>query len=127
VSLPNFGDERAHRRHAAGWRGLNVPVLVQGHSRCAGENDHRPPARQLLRKNVRVANNLKQYGIAYSLTTLHTVSPSSAEFKKDLEWFLGRMPSGEREMRKPCGLARLAPRPAAFNTVRYSEKDSRSE
>src|SRR5487761_295723 len=32
-------------------------------------------------------NNLMQYGIPYSLTSSHTVSPDSAEFKKDLEWF----------------------------------------
>ena len=32
-------------------------------------------------------NNLKQYGIPYSLTTLHTEMPDSVEFTKDLEWF----------------------------------------
>jgi hypothetical protein len=32
-------------------------------------------------------NNLMQYGIPYSLTTLHTEALSSAEFKADLEWF----------------------------------------
>jgi L-fucose isomerase-like protein len=32
-------------------------------------------------------NNLMQYGIPYSLTTLHTEAPASPEFKADLEWF----------------------------------------
>ncbi len=32
-------------------------------------------------------NNMMQYGIDYSLTTLHTESLSSPEFKADLEWF----------------------------------------
>src|SRR5258705_12954215 len=65
-------------------------------------------------------NNLKQYGIPYSLTTLHTVSPSSAEFKKDLAWFSGvcRVVKGMRNLR----VGAIGARPAAFNTVRYSEK-----
>jgi hypothetical protein len=37
-------------------------------------DDHRRPPRQLLRQDVR-CNNLKQYGIPYSLTTLHTECP----------------------------------------------------
>ena len=32
-------------------------------------------------------NNLKQYGIPYSLTTLHTEAPNSDLFAKDLNWF----------------------------------------
>jgi L-fucose isomerase-like protein len=65
-------------------------------------------------------NNLMQYGIPYSLTTLHTVSLSSAEFKKDLEWFSGvcRVVRGLRNLR----IGAIGARPAAFNTVRYSEK-----
>src|ERR1700745_421704 len=65
-------------------------------------------------------NNLKQYGIPYSATTLHTVSPSSAEFKKDLDWFSGvcRVVKGLRNLR----VGAIGARPAAFNTVRYSEK-----
>jgi L-fucose isomerase-like protein len=65
-------------------------------------------------------NNLKQYGIAYSLTTLHTLAPNSAEFKKDLEWFAGvcRVVKGLRNLR----IGAIGARPAAFNTVRYSEK-----
>ena len=65
-------------------------------------------------------NNLKQYGIPYSLTKLHTEAPSSAEFKTDLEWFAGvcRVVKGVRNLR----IGAIGARPAAFNTVRYSEK-----
>jgi len=50
---------------------------------------------------------LKQYGIPYSLTTLHTVGPNSEEFKKDLEWFAGvcRIVKGLKNLR----IGRLAP------------------
>jgi L-fucose isomerase-like protein len=67
-----------------------------------------------------VCNNLQQFGIPYSLTTLHTEAPDSPEFKKDLEWFAAvcRVVNGIRKMR----VGAIGARPAAFNTVRYSEK-----
>src|SRR5438046_537514 len=65
-------------------------------------------------------NNLRQFGIPYSLTTLHNMTPDSPEFKKDLEWFAGvcRVVKGLRNLR----IGALGARPTAFNTVRYSEK-----
>src|SRR5260370_8838927 len=65
-------------------------------------------------------NKLKQYGIDYSLTTLHTVSASSGELKNDLEWVSGvwRVVKGLRNLR----IGAIGARPAVFNTVRYSEK-----
>jgi L-fucose isomerase-like protein len=65
-------------------------------------------------------NNLQQYGIPYSLTSLHTEAPGSEEFKKDLQWFAGvcRVVKGLRNLR----IGAIGARPAAFNTVRYSEK-----
>jgi L-fucose isomerase-like protein len=67
-----------------------------------------------------ICNNLKQYGIPYTLTTLHTEAPDSAEFKADLSWFsaICRIVRGFRNLR----LGAIGARPAAFNTVRYSEK-----
>jgi L-fucose isomerase-like protein len=61
-----------------------------------------------------------QYGIPYSLTTLHTVSPSSEDFRKDLRDFtaLCRVVKGLRNAR----FGMLGARPANFITVRYSEK-----
>ena len=65
-------------------------------------------------------NNLTQYGIPYSLTRLHTVKPDSDSFRQDLEWFGGvcRVVNGLRNTR----VGAIGARPAAFNTVRYSEK-----
>jgi L-fucose isomerase-like protein len=65
-------------------------------------------------------NNLTQYGIPYSLTTLHTEAPDSPEFHKDLAWFAAvcRVVRGLRRLR----IGSIGARPAAFNTVRYSEK-----
>src|SRR5258705_5173836 len=65
-------------------------------------------------------NNLHQYSIPYSLTTLHTEAPDSPEFAKDLEWFGGvcRVVKGLKNLR----IGALGARPTAFNTVRYSEK-----
>ena len=65
-------------------------------------------------------NNLRQYGIPYSITTLHTESPNSPEFAKDLAWFTGvcRVVKGFRNLR----VGAIGARPTAFNTVRYSEK-----
>jgi L-fucose isomerase-like protein len=67
-----------------------------------------------------ICNNLKQYGIPYSLTTLHTEAPDSTEFKADLQWFAAvcRIVRGLRNVR----FGAIGARPTAFNTVRYSEK-----
>ena len=118
VSLPNFGDERAIADTLRLAR-LNVPVLIQATPDAPGKMTiaHR---RDSFCGKMSACNNLKQYGIAYSLTKLHTVAPSSAEFKKDLEWFSGacRVVKGLRNLR----IGAIGARPAAFNTVRYSEK-----
>jgi L-fucose isomerase-like protein len=54
------------------------------------------------------------------LTTLHTEAPDSAEFARDLQWFAGvcRVVKGLKNLR----IGAIGARPAAFNTVRYSEK-----
>src|SRR4029077_15466729 len=118
VSLPNFGDERAIADTLRLSR-LDVPVLVQATPDAPAKMTiaHR---RDSFCGKMSACNNLKQYGIPYSLTTLHTVSPSSAEFKKDLDWFSGvcRVVKGMRNLR----VGAIGARPAAFNTVRYSEK-----
>jgi len=65
-------------------------------------------------------NNLMQYGIPYSLTTLHTEALSSPEFTADLEWFGAtcRVVKGLKNLR----IGAIGARPQAFNTVRYSER-----
>lgn len=118
VSLPNFGDERAIA-DTLRLAGLNVPVLIQ-----ATPDDPRKMSitdrRDSFCGKMSACNNLMQYGIPYSLTTLHTEAPDSEEFKKDLAWFLGvcRVVRGMRGLR----IGAIGARPAAFNTVRYSEK-----
>jgi len=96
-----------------------VPVLVQATPDTPAKMTiaHR---RDSFCGKMSVCNNLKQYVIPYSLTTLHTVSPDSAEFRKDLEWFAGvcRVVKGLRNLR----VGAIGARPAAFNTVRYSER-----
>ena len=118
VTLPNFGDERAIADTLRLAR-LNVPVLVQATPDAPSKMTiaHR---RDSFCGKMSACNNLKQYGIPYSLTTLHTVAPNSEEFKKDLAWFAGvcRVVNGLRNLR----IGAIGARPAAFNTVRYSEK-----
>jgi L-fucose isomerase-like protein len=118
VTLPNFGDERAIADTLRLAR-LDVPVLIQATPDAPSHMTiaHR---RDSFCGKMSACNNLKQYGIPYSLTKLHTVAPGSAEFKADLEWFAGvcRVVKGLRNLR----IGAIGARPAAFNTVRYSEK-----
>lgn len=118
VTLPNFGDERAIADTLRLAR-LSVPVLVQATPDTPGKMGitHR---RDSFCGKMSACNNLKQYGISYSLTTLHTESLDSPEFAKDLEWFAAvcRVVKGLRNLR----IGAPGARPAAFNTVRYSEK-----
>jgi L-fucose isomerase-like protein len=118
VTLPNFGDERAIADTLRLAR-LNVPVLIQATPDIPAKMGitHR---RDSFCGKMSACNNLKQYGIPYSLTTLHTETPDSAEFARDLEWFAAvcRVVKGLRNLR----IGALGARPTAFNTVRYSEK-----
>jgi L-fucose isomerase-like protein len=118
VTLPNFGDERAIADTLRLSR-LSVPVLIQATPDAPGKMaiTHR---RDSFCGKMSACNNLSQYGIPYSLTTLHTETPDSPEFAKDLDWFAGvcRVVKGLRNLR----IGALGARPTAFNTVRYSEK-----
>ncbi len=118
VSLPNFGDERAIA-DTLRLAGLNVPVLVQATPDTPSKMTiaHR---RDSFCGKMSACNNLSQYRIPYSLTSLHTVEPQSDAFRRDLEWFLAvcRVVKGLKRLR----IGAIGARPAAFNTVRYSEK-----
>lgn len=118
VTLPNFGEERAIV-DALRLSGLNVPVLVQATPDSANKMTIRDRRDSFCGK-MSACNNLKQYGIPYSLTTLHTEAPTSGEFARDLQWFVGvcRVVRGLRRLR----IGAIGARPTAFNTVRYSEK-----
>src|SRR5215472_3729168 len=118
VTLPNFGDERAIADTLRLAR-LGVPVLVQATPDTVSKMSitHR---RDSFCGKMSACNNLKQYRIPYSLTRLHTVQPDSPEFAEDLERFAAvcRIVRGLKDLR----IGAIGARPAAFNTVRYSEK-----
>ena len=118
ITLPNFGDERGVA-DALRLSGLRVPVLVQA---TPDRSDAMTIAtrRDSFCGKMSACNNLMQYGIPYSLTTLHTEAPSSPEFKADLEWFAAvcRIVKGLTNLR----IGSIGARPQAFNTVRYSER-----
>jgi L-fucose isomerase-like protein len=118
VTLPNFGDERAIADTLRLAR-LGVPVLVQATPDSASKMTitHR---RDSFCGKMSACNNLKQYGIPYSLTELHTVALDSPEFRRDLDGFAAvcRVVRGLKNLR----IGAIGARPAAFNTVRYSEK-----
>lgn len=118
VTLPNFGDERAIA-NALRWCGLNVPILIHAFPDAA-ESMTIADRRDSFCGKMSVCNNLRQYGIPFTLTRLHTVAPKHASFQQDLADFaaLCRVTSGLRNLR----IGALGARPQAFNTVRYSEK-----
>lgn len=118
VVLPNFGDEKGVSETLKLAR-LSVPVLVQAYP---DDLQQLTPSRRrdAFCGKISVCNNLVQAGIPFSLTEQHTVDPSSDAFQRDLQKFLGvcRVVNGLRGVR----LGAVGARPAAFNTVRYSEK-----
>lgn len=118
VTLPNFGDERGIA-DAIRLSGLKVPVLVQATPDRA-ESMTIAVRRDSFCGKMSACNNLMQYKIPYTLTTLHTESLTSPEFTADLEWFtqVCRIVKGLKNLR----IGAIGARPAAFNTVRYSER-----
>jgi L-fucose isomerase-like protein len=118
VTLPNFGEERAIADAIRG-AGLNVPVLIQATPDTPGRMTI-ADRRDSFCGKMSCCNNLKQYGVPYSLTTLHTEAPDSDVFREDLDRFAAvcRIVGGLRGLR----IGAIGARPAAFNTVRYSEK-----
>jgi L-fucose isomerase-like protein len=118
VTLPNFGEERGIV-DALRLSGLKVPVLVQA-TPDRTSNMTIAFRRDSFCGKMSLCNNLMQYRIPYSLTKLHTVAPASDGFKKDLAWFASvcRVVRGLKNLR----IGAIGARPAAFNTVRYSER-----
>ena len=118
VTLPNFGDERAIA-NTLRFSELDVPVLVH-----AFPDDLNKMGLQDRRDSfcgkMSACDNLRQYGIPYSLTSLHTMDPNSDAFMSDLKQFAAvcRVVRGLRKAR----LGMLGARPPAFKTVRFSEK-----
>ncbi len=118
VILPNFGDEIGVV-NTLKLADLKVPVLVQA------SNDQNDKVDVLHRRDafcgkISVCNNLYQYGIPFTNTTKHTCDLLSDEFSADLDRFAAicRVVSGVKKAR----IGAIGARPAAFQTVRFSEK-----
>lgn len=118
VTLPNFGDERGVA-NTLRWADLDVPVLVHAFPDDAARMTI-ADRRDAFCGKMSTCNNLHQYGIKFSLTTLHTVDPESDVFYADLQRFsaICRVANGLNNAR----VGAIGARPGAFNTVRYSEK-----
>ena len=118
VTLPNFGEERP-MANAIRWAELGVPVLVQATPDDFSKMTIKDRRDSFCGK-MSLCNNLRQYGIPFSLTHSHTVSPNSPEFDADLFRFAGTC----RVVRnlKQARVGAIGARPGAFSTVRYSEK-----
>lgn len=69
---------------------------------------------------ISLCNNLRQYGIPFTLTTQHVCALSGEVFEQDLRRFtqICRVVNSMRGVR----VGAIGARPAGFNTVRYSEK-----
>jgi L-fucose isomerase-like protein len=118
VTLPNFGDERGVA-DTLKMADLGVPVLMHAFPDDVKHMSIRHRRDSFCGK-MSACNNLLQYGIPYSLTALHTVDPESDSFRRDLHHFGAccRVVKGLKGAR----IGAIGARPAAFNTVRYSEK-----
>ena len=118
VSLPNFGFEIGII-NAISVADLNVPFFLKA---CDDENDKvdLDSRRDAFCGKISVCNNLYQYGIPFTDTTLHTYSIYSELLAKDINKFAGicRVVNGLRHAR----VGAIGARPAGFQTVRASEK-----
>src|SRR5258708_8935031 len=87
ITLPNFCEERglADPLRLAHLQG---PVLIHATPDSAGKMTIAFRRASFFGK-MSICNNLKQYGIPYSLTRVHTEAPDSAAFKSALDWFSG--------------------------------------
>src|SRR5438094_4065270 len=118
VTLPNFGDERAVA-NTLRWASLNVPVLIHAFNDDGARMTLRDRRDSFCGK-MSVCNNLRQYRIPYSLTRLHTMAPDAPDFRADLRRFAATCNVVRRL--KNARIGAIGARPAAFNTVRFSEK-----
>ncbi len=118
LTLPNFGEERGIV-DTLRLANLNVPVLVHAFSDDVQKMTIKDRRDSFCGK-MSACNNMRQYGIPYTLTTLHTVDPTTDSFRSDLRKFAAtcRVVRGMRRSR----FGMLGARPTAFNTVRFSEK-----
>ena len=118
VVLPNFGDELGIVQ-TLDMAKLNVPVLVQACNDDIGKVDVKS-RRDAFCGKISVCNNLYQYNIPFTDTSEHTCDVDGELFEHDVKKFAAvcRTVRGLRNAR----IGAFGTRPAAFQTVRYSEK-----
>jgi L-fucose isomerase-like protein len=118
VLLPNFGDEIAVVETLRQSE-LRVPVLIQASDDEVSKVDL-AGRRDAFCGKLSVCNNLYQYGIPFTDTSLHTCDVAGEAFAADLDRFarVCRTLRGLRGARVGAIGARTAP----FQTVRFSEK-----
>lgn len=118
VTLPNFSDELGIV-NTLKFAELNVPILVQAEDDDNDKVDVKS-RRDAFCGKLSVCNNLYQYGIPFTDTTYHTCKVKSGIFKKDIERFASvcRVVGGLKHAR----IGAIGARPAAFQTMRASEK-----
>ena len=118
VSLPNFGDEIGVVQ-TLNLAKLDLPVMVQA---CDDDINHMEMEnrRDAFCGKLSACNNLYQYKIKFTNTTFHTCPIKSKEFENDISDFakVCKVVKGIKTAR----IAQIGTRPAAFQTVRYSEK-----
>ncbi len=118
VVLPNFGDELGIV-NTLKQADLKVPVLVQA---CDDDNNKVGvnERRDAFCGKLSVCNNLYQYGIPFTDTTYHTYPLNSDLFEEDVKKFaqVCRVVKGLKNAR----IGAVGARPAAFQTMRSSEK-----
>jgi len=118
VTLPNFGDELGVVQ-TIDLAKLDVPVLIHAFDDDLDKLDfeHR---RDSFCGKFSVCNNLYQYDIPFTNTTYHTYPIDSDLFSEDLAFFtrVCRVVKGLTHAR----VGAIGARPAAFQTVRFSEK-----
>jgi L-fucose isomerase-like protein len=118
ITLPNFGDELGII-NTLKYAGLNVPVLVQAVDDDNDKVDVKS-RRDAFCGKLSVCNNLYQYGIPFTDTTYHTCKINSDVFRDDVNLFASvcRVIRGLKHAR----IGAIGARPAAFQTMRASEK-----
>ncbi len=118
VSLPNFGDEIGIAESIR-LSGCRVPVLVQAANDDPDKVDV-ASRRDSFCGKLSVCNNLYQYGIPFTDTALHTCDVDGEAFIADIDRF-ARICSVVRGL-STARIGLIGTRPAAFQTVRFSEK-----
>ncbi|MBN2012799.1 fucose isomerase [candidate division KSB1 bacterium] len=118
ISLPNFGDELGIV-NTLKYAELNAPILVHAEDDDNDKVDVKS-RRDAFCGKLSVCNNLYQYGIPFTDTTYHTCKVDSDAFKADVQRFAGicRVIGGLKHAR----IGAIGARPAAFQTMRSSEK-----